>query len=116
MDGFKLYGDGARKFKTISSDETKKLFEENSKLARSKIFEGNLSLVAFVITNKFSKVIDKEELFQVGSLGLWEAILNFNVSFQNFMHNHSILYTSRKVCSQQGTDAAWHNSFLHVGH
>lgn len=32
------------------------------------------------------------------------------------MHNHSILYTSRKVCSQQGTDAAWHNSFLHVGH
>lgn len=81
MDGFKLYGEGARKFKTISSDETKKLFEENSKLARSKIFEGNLPLVAFVITNKFYRAVDKEELFQVGSLGLWEAILNFNVSF-----------------------------------
>ena len=90
MDSFKLYGNGAKVFKTISTEETIALFKDGSKNSLDKIFEGNLNLVTYSIEKNFYNESDKEELFQVGSLGLWKAVSCFDVSTGNAFSTYAV--------------------------
>ena len=89
MNEFKLYsGNELKKIKRLSKIETNDLFKNNSRDSMEKIFEGNLFIVLYVIKKKFYKCQDKEDLFQVGCIGLWRSILNFDItlgySFSNY--------------------------------
>ena len=88
MSDFKLYA--GKKFVNISTDEAIALFKDGSKKALDKVFEGNLSLVTYTIEKNFRAYSDKEELFQVGSMGLWKAITKYRLSLGNAFSTYAI--------------------------
>ena len=86
-DTFRLYGDKALKFKTLSDkkrDELLKRYSEGDKIAFDKLVKGNLGLVSYVIEKyyKNSKEDEKEEFFQEGIVGLELAIKNYDISLE----------------------------------
>lgn len=78
------------KFKSLSSEKNKLLFEDGSKEALNQIFEGNMALVTYVIEKNFYMSGDKEELFQVGCIGLWKAILGYDIKLGNELSTYAI--------------------------
>jgi len=71
----------------LSDEETMKyllLVKEGNILARNKLIEHNLRLITFVIDKYFSNsihdnMIDFDDLFQVGSIGLAKAVISFKI-------------------------------------
>lgn len=87
-ESFKLYGSTA--FESLSPEKNRLLFEDGSKEALNQIFEGNMSLVTYVIEKNFYMSKDKEELFQVGCEGLWKSILRFDIKLGNEFSTYAI--------------------------
>lgn len=94
-ESFNLYG--STKFETLSSREVNTLFENHSKESLDCIFKGSMALVSYVVNKKFYAYEDKEELFQVGCMGLWKAILNFDVSFENEFSTYAVPVIEREI-------------------
>ena len=91
---YKLYG-GKQLKKILSKEEQKKYLElavQGDYEAQEKIFEHNLRLVSNVINKYYYKedLNQKEELFQIGSLGLWKAIQRFNPEFDTEFSNYAV--------------------------
>ena len=83
-EGFYLYGTSNLK-ERLSRKKQIEYFEDLKKgniKARNILFEHNLLLVSSIINNKFygSDMDEKEDLFQVGSIGLLKAIENYDLS------------------------------------
>ena len=79
-----ICGVNTANIKVLTSDETKKLFEDlkNGDItARDKLVEGNLKLVLSILKKFSNKVDNLDDLFQVGCLGLVKAIDNFDTSY-----------------------------------
>ena len=116
-EGFYLYGTSNLKEK-LPREKQIEYFQELKKgniEARNILFEHNLLLVASIINNKFfgCDIDEKEDLFQVGSLGLLKAIENFDLSFgyefssyavpmiigpmYNFKKNNSLIKIGRSM-------------------
>lgn len=89
-NSFELYGMHSRQFSGITKQETKRLLEEGTKESLNKVFENNLRLVSYVIEKQFYKAPDKEELFQVGSIGLWKAVLYFDLSMNTEFTTYAV--------------------------
>jgi len=90
-----IYGYGRTRFpKKLSTDEQNeylKLAYEGDYNAQQKLFEHNLGLVANIIAKRFFDAdYDKEELFQIGCLGLWKAIQNFDISFNVMFSTYAV--------------------------
>jgi len=91
---YKLYG-GKQLKKILSKEEQKKYLElavQGDYEAQEKIFEHNLRLVSNVINKYYYKedLNQKEELFQIGSLGLWIAIQRFNPEFDTEFSTYAV--------------------------
>lgn len=74
--------------KNLSNIELFELLKSGKKEARKILIENNLSLV-WIIVNKYQSInYEKEDLFQIGCLGLIKAIdkfdLSFNVQFSTY--------------------------------
>lgn len=69
--------------RVLTKEETTKLIEElnnGSLLAREKLVEHNIRLVLHIIYKKFLNVpLDKEDLFQIGCVGLLKAIDSYDL-------------------------------------
>lgn len=93
MQSYNLYLNGQLK-NALSKDEQKKYLElsaQGSYEAKQKIFEHNLRLVCNIINKYYYNFeYDKEELFQIGSLGLWKAILGFNLEFDTEFSTYAV--------------------------
>lgn len=79
-----ICGVNTANIKVLSSEETKKLFDDlkNGDItARDKLVEGNLKLVLSILKKFSNKVDNLDDLFQVGCLGLVKAIDNFDTSY-----------------------------------
>ena len=79
-----ICGVNTANIKVLTSEETKKLFEDlkNGDItARDKLVEGNLKLVLSILKKFSNKVDNLDDLFQVGCLGLVKAIDNFDTSY-----------------------------------
>lgn len=67
-----------------SKEETRTLIglaQAGDMEARSQLVESNLPLVASIVRRFLSRGYDYDDLFQVGSLGLLKAILDFDLSY-----------------------------------
>lgn len=89
-NSFELFGTNSKNLSLISKQETKRLLEEGTKEALNKVFEGNLGLVSHVVNKDFYKVENKEDLYQVGSVGLWKSILNFDLSMNTEFSTYAV--------------------------
>ena len=79
-----ICGVNTANIKVLSSDETKKLFNDlknGDESARDRLVEGNLKLVLSILKKFYNKVDNLDDLFQVGCLGLVKAIDNFDTSY-----------------------------------
>ena len=56
--------------------------QEGDKAAREMLIENNLGLVHAVVRRYFGRVIEAEDLFQIGVIGLMKAIEKFDLSFE----------------------------------
>ncbi len=81
QNGFKIYRNSLKQ--VLSEEEQKKYLElsnQGNYEAQEKIFKHNLKLVFFVVDSFFpTSKIDKEDLFQTGSIGLWKAIKSYDL-------------------------------------
>ncbi len=79
-----ITGVNTSNIKTLSNEEMKDLFiryKNGDEEAKNKLVEGNLKLVLSIL-KKFSQVNEnKDDLFQIGCVGLLKAIDNFDLSF-----------------------------------
>ncbi len=82
-----ICGINTSKLKVLSEKEKKELLkivkngtQEEKKLAREKLIEGNLRLVLSVIQRFTNRGENLDDLFQVGCIGLIKAIDNFDTS------------------------------------
>lgn len=79
-----IVGINTSNIKVLSNNEMKELFVKTKlgdSKARDEIVNGNLKLVLSVL-KKFSNVKEnKDDLFQIGCVGLIKAIDNFDPSF-----------------------------------
>ena len=94
MDSFRLYNVN-KKFKKLTDEEIEHLLILSSnghENAKKELFEGNFRLVANIIKNHYySFDFDvQEELFQIGCLGLWKTIINFDMSYNNKFSTYAI--------------------------
>lgn len=83
MNKVEITGVDTSKLKTLTSDETNQLIIEahnGSSQARDKIIKGNLKLILSVIKRFNNRQESKDDLFQVGCIGLMKAIDNFDLS------------------------------------
>lgn len=91
-DGVLYSGIGLKQ--VLSSEEQKKHLELSSQGdqdSRNILFEHNLRLVAIVLNKHYyNSEYDNEELFQVGCIGLWNAIQRFDFSFGNKFSTYAV--------------------------
>lgn len=70
------------------NDELLKLAKEGDKKARQKLVENNVGLVWSIVRRFLDRGYDKEDLFQIGCVGLINAVdrfdLSFNVKFSTY--------------------------------
>ncbi len=89
----------------LTREEMDKLFTEfrqnNSKVAREKLINGNMRLVSWIINKHFKYLpYDKDDIMSVGSLGLIKAVDAFdptkNIQFASFasrcIYNDILMY------------------------
>ncbi len=80
----KIVGVNTSNIKVLSNEEMQKLFidlKNGDETAREKIANGNLKLVLSIL-KKFSLLDEnKDDLFQIGCIGLMKAIDNFNPEY-----------------------------------
>ena len=55
--------------------------QEGDKLAKETLIEANIGLVNSVVNKFLNRGHDREDLFQIGSIGLIKAVDNFDTSF-----------------------------------
>ena len=68
----------------LDHEETMRLIKEaqnGSEEAKSKLLEENMPLIKSIIRRYRTTVIEYEDLIQLGSLGLYKAIMHFNQSY-----------------------------------
>lgn len=79
---FGLHIDGGTSFpKPLTQKQEKKYFEEKEKgdeIARNKLIEHNLRLVAHIIKKYYSSTKDPDDLISIGTIGLIKAVNTFN--------------------------------------
>jgi len=79
-----IVGVNTSNIKVLTNEEMKELFiraKENDRYAREKLINGNLKLVLSIL-KKFNQVKEnKDDLFQIGCVGLIKAIDNFDPNF-----------------------------------
>ena len=79
-----IAGVNTSSIKVLTNEEMKNLFERvknNDNEAREKLINGNLKLVLSIL-KKFNQVKEnKDDLFQIGCVGLIKAIDNFDPTF-----------------------------------
>ncbi len=79
---FALHIDNKTVFpKPLSKSEEEECFKkmsEGDELARNKLIEHNLRLVAHIIKKYYSNLKDQEELISIGTIGLIKAVSTFN--------------------------------------
>lgn len=79
-----ICGVNTSKLKVLKESEKmellKKVKENDDKLARRQLIEGNLRLVLSVIQRFSNRGENPDDLFQVGCIGLMKAIDNFDIS------------------------------------
>jgi len=87
MDMYNLYNETRFKKKLTEEEQDKllNLAEQGDYDAQQKLFEYNLRLVHSIINTNFPNLEYelKEEMFQVGCIGLWEAIQKYRVTYGN---------------------------------
>lgn len=71
--------------KVLTNDEQLELFNkmhnDNDKLAREKLIEGNFKLVLSILRKFLNRTDDMDDLFQIGCIGLTKAVDNFDLSY-----------------------------------
>lgn len=81
---FVLHVTGGNSFpKPLSSSEEKVYLEKmkiGDKIAREKLIEHNLRLVAHIVKKYYSSTSDQDDLVSIGTIGLIKAIDSFNLS------------------------------------
>ena len=81
---FILHVNGAGSFPSpLSAKEEKKYLElmrDGNRMARDKLIEHNLRLVAHIIKKYYSKSNDQDDLVSMGTIGLIKAIDTFDIS------------------------------------
>ncbi len=79
-----IVGVNTSNIKVLTNEEMKELFERlknNDLNAREELINGNLKLVLSIL-KKFNQVKEnKDDLFQIGCVGLIKAIDNFNPDY-----------------------------------
>src|SRR5690554_5962930 len=73
-----------RKNNLLSHEESLELIkksQEGDKFSTEKLVEHNLGLVLSIVKKFKNRGYDKEDLFQLGSIGLIKAIQNFDTSY-----------------------------------
>lgn len=79
-----IVGVNTSSIKVLTNDEMKELFKRlrnNDDKAREKLINGNLKLVLSIL-KKFKEVKEnKDDLFQIGCIGLIKAIDNFDLDY-----------------------------------
>lgn len=79
-----IVGVNTSNIKVLTNEEMKELFERlknNDLTAREELINGNLKLVLSIL-KKFNQVKEnKDDLFQIGCVGLIKAIDNFNPDY-----------------------------------
>ena len=79
-----IVGVNTSQIKVLSNEEMKNLFirlKNNDYKAREELINGNLKLVLSIL-KKFNQVKEnKDDLFQIGCVGLIKAIDNFDPNF-----------------------------------
>ena len=79
-----IVGVNTSNIKVLTNEEMKELFarvKQNDCKAREELVNGNLKLVLSIL-KKFNQVKEnKDDLFQIGCVGLIKAIDNFDPSF-----------------------------------
>lgn len=79
-----IVGVNTSNIKVLTNDEMMELFKKAKKgnhLAREELISGNLKLVLSIL-KKFSQVKEnKDDLFQIGCVGLIKAIDNFDPEY-----------------------------------
>ncbi len=79
-----ITGVNTSNIKVLTSEETKNLFDLYKKgdiTAREKIVEGNLKLVLSILKIFSNSEENKDDLFQIGCVGLLKAVDNFDPSY-----------------------------------
>ena len=78
----------------LTAEETKELFkkykEENDLNAKEKLVNGNLKLVLSIIKKFNNRGENLDDLFQVGCIGLVNAIDNFDLSFNVKLSTYAV--------------------------
>lgn len=100
QEGFYLYKPGQYQsnFKELLTPEQQKklliLANNGNNDAQNFLFEHNLRLVVDTLNKYFPEKTwqEKEDLFSVGSIGLWEAIIKFNIDSDNELSTYAIPY------------------------
>ena len=100
---FRLYGSNDYKFNLLEEKEQEELFDKyinGDKSLFNKLFNSNLRIVYYVVDKYYNKLDfnDKEDLFQVGCIGLINAIRGYNnkLGYNFFQYAYKIiLYTMR---------------------
>ena len=79
-----ITGVNTSNIKVLTSEETKELFDLYRKgdlSAREKIVDGNLKLVLSILKIFSNSEENKDDLFQIGCVGLLKAVDNFDPSY-----------------------------------
>lgn len=80
--------------KVLTAEETKELFkrykENNDLLAKEELVNGNLKLVLSIIKKFNNRGENLDDLFQVGCLGLVNAIENFDLSYDVKLSTYAV--------------------------
>ena len=75
------------------------LANHGDKEAQDILFEHNLRLVADILNRYFPEkdFQEKEELFSVGAMGLWEAITKFDITMHAEFSTYAVPYISGRI-------------------
>lgn len=86
-------GIDTNKLKTISNEETNKLFIEyqnGNKKAKDELVSSNLKLVLSIINKYNTGKYDLNDLFQIGCVGLIKAVDNFNLNYNCLFSTYAV--------------------------
>ena len=99
----------------LSEEEQKKYIKlsyNGDKKAREILFKHNLRLVAYIVERcSLTKNIDKEDLFQIGCIGLIKAIDNFDIVNYN---NKFSTYAGNKILGEIRWFVRDHGSVFYI--
>ena len=88
----------------LSSKETEELFrnlkngnEEEKKIAKERLVNGNLKLVLSILKKYVNRTDNLDDLFQIGVIGLIKAIDNFNIDLGLKLSTYAIPMISGEI-------------------